>query len=680
MQGQANNNPLLSTFTGFDGVVPFDKIKTEHFAPALETAIKLTKERIEKIKSVQNPTFENVIEALEISSDEVDAISLIFGNLENANGTEEHRKIAPQIYQILASYGSDISLDETLFQKVKQVHDNPPAKLNLEQKKLSEQTYKSFVRNGALLDAGKKDQLREIDQKLAGLVPEFSQNVLKATNEFELWVTKAVDVEGLPTNVIEEAKQNATNKGKPEQWLFTLQFPSYLPFLTYAKNRDLREKMWLAFGSRAFNTEYDNQNNIRQILDLREKRALLLGFPNHAAFVLEERMAKTPEKVFDFLRDLLEKAKPAAQRDLDEVKQFAIDTDGIKDFKPWDFGYYSEKLREKKYSFNQEELRPYFKLDNVITGVFEHARRLFGLQFEENTQIPRYHEDVKVYTVTEAGSNKYVGIFYADFFPRESKKAGAWMTSYRVQGLTGGKVLRPHISIVCNFSKPTATTPSLLTLDEVKTLFHEFGHALHGMLSDVYYRSLAGTNVFWDFVELPSQIMENWVDEEEAVLLYAKHYETGKALPKDLFQRLQKSLQFQSGWAALRQLSFALLDMAYHTTPAAQIGDVDVFETNATAHTRLMDKIPGTNSSCAFSHIFAGGYSAGYYSYKWAEVLDADAFEYFKEAGLFNADVAAKFKKLLSSGGTSHPMDLYKEFRGREPDAKALLRRDGLVP
>ncbi|MNS82062.1 Oligopeptidase A [compost metagenome] len=450
--------------------------------------------------------------------------------------------------------------------------------------------------------------------------------------------------------------------------------------MTYASNRALREKIWRANGSKAYKGEFDNQANVLKIVSLRAQRSEILGYGTHADFVLAERMAKNPATVMEFLNKLLKASREAGLRDVKEVAEFAKKMDGLQEIMPWDFAYYSEKLKEAKYAFNEEDLRPYFKLENVVAGVFEHARKLYGLTFKEAPAIPVYHPEVKAYEIFEEKSGKYMGLFYTDYFPRETKKGGAWMTQFRGQGLTDGKLKRPHVSIVCNFTKPTPTKPSLLTYDEVRTLFHEFGHALHGMLSDVTYRSLSGPNVYWDFVELPSQIMENWVGEKEGLDIFARHYETNEPMPATLIEKLKAAQKFQAGYASCRQLQFGLMDMAWHSTDPKQIKDVDAFEEEVTRGTRLFPKVEGINNSCSFSHIFAGGYSAGYYSYKWAEVLDADAFEYFKEKGLFNVEVAQKFKdKILSKGGTEHPMELYKRFRGREPDPNALLRRDGLI-
>lgn len=677
-----STNPLLAPFTNKDQAVPFDLIKAEHYIPALDEAVKIAKENIAKIKgTTAAPDFENTIVALEASTELADKIAGVYSNLEVANADEPLQALAKEIYPKLTALSSDISLDDEIFKRVKAVYDKRDSlNLNKEQARLLEKTYLGFTRNGALLTGADKETLRQIDQELSVLGPKYSENVLKATNAFEMILDKKEDVDGLPEGVLEGAAAMAEAKGQKGKWLFNLQIPSYLPFMTYATNRALREKMWRAYSSRAFKGEFDNQGNVLKIVELRSKRAKLLGFATHADFVLAERMAKDPKTVRDFLSKLLTASKTAGQKDVAEIANFANKLDGVVEIKPWDFGFYSEKLKEEKYSFNEEDLRPYFKLENVVEGVFAHAKKLYGLTFKENKEIPVYHPEVKAYEIYDEASGKYMGLFYTDYFPRETKKGGAWMTNFRSQGLQGGEMKRPHVSIVCNFTKPTPTKPSLLTYDEVRTLFHEFGHALHGILSDCTYQSISGTSVYWDFVELPSQIMENWVGEKEGLDLFARHYETNQAMPADLIEKLKASQKFQCGYMSCRQIQFGLMDMAWHSTDPATITDVDAFEDKATAETRLFPRVEGANSSCSFSHIFAGGYSAGYYSYKWAEVLDADAFEYFKEKGLFNQEVAKKFKdNVLSRGGTEHPMELYKKFRGREPDPNALLRRDGLI-
>ena len=674
-------NPLLHDYKLRDQVVPFDLIKTEHYLPALNVALDEARLNIAKIKQQKETSFENTIIALESASEKVDMISGIYFNLFSSEANEELQSLAQTISPLLSAFSSDVSLDAELFDKIKFVYEQRNSlALSPEQLRLTEKMYLDFARNGALLPLDKKERLRQIDHELSGLSPLFSENILKATNHFELWTDQEQDLQGLPEGAIEAAAISAEEKNKKGHWLFTLNGPSLIPFLTYADNRDLREKMWRASAAKSYGGAFDNSSLVKKMVELKHHRAEILGYKNFADYVLEERMAKNTETVFKFLTNLIEPSKKAATKDLQEVQNFRHDLEGVSEIKPWDFAYYSEKLKEKKYAFNEEELRPYFKLENVIDGVFAHAQKLFGLTFKPITGIPVYHPDVKTFEVHDEVTKDYIGLFYMDFFPRETKKGGAWMTSFREQGLWNGQVKRPHVSIVCNFTKPTATKPSLLSYDEVQTLFHEFGHALHGLLSKCTYRSLAGTNVYWDFVELPSQMMENWTGEKESLDLFARHFETNEPIPNELVQKIKKAAKFQSGWMSLRQLSFAWLDMKWHTANPKDISDIDQFETDVDDFTRLLPKEPGSNKSCSFGHIFGGGYAAGYYSYKWAEVLDADAFEYFKEKGLFSKEVATKFKNsILSRGGTAHPMDLYKEFRGREPDPNSLLRRDGLI-
>lgn len=676
-------NPLLKKSSQKHLATEFHLIRPEHFMPALKESIQESKHKINQLKTQSLASnFENVILALEASSEKVNYISTVFFNLLSAESNDELQKLAQEISPLLAEFSSDISLDPEIFKKIKEVYDNRHT-LNLkgEALVLTEKTYKDFARNGALLNETEKEKLRNIDQELSQLSPKYSDHILHSTNQFELKISDVSLLKGLPDSALESALALAQQKSEPQgTYLFSLQAPSYIPFLTYAENRELREKMWRAYNSRASTGEFDNHELCLKIARLKFERAQVLGYSSHADFTLEERMAKSSEQVQSFLDRLLKKSLPAAQKDLEQVKDLIQELNlNYNEIKAWDYAFLSEKLKQKIYDFDEEELRPYFKLENVVDGVFKHAELLYDLNFKINTEIPVYHKDVKAYEVHDSKQN-FIGLLYADFFPRSGKRNGAWMTSYRDQGLVEGKIQRPHISIVCNFTQPTPDKPSLLTLDEVRTLFHEFGHALHGLLSNCQYVSLSGTNVFWDFVELPSQIMENWVLEKEALDLFAKHYKTGESIPVELTKKIKTSSQFQAGYASLRQIQFAKLDMAWFSTPPEQIKSVESFEEHILSSTRLLPKIEGTNLSCSFSHIFAGGYSAGYYSYKWAEVLDADAFELFLEKGLFNKDVAQKFKEhILSRGGTEHPMDLYKKFRGREPDPEALLRRDGLV-
>ncbi len=673
-------NPLLETPTARFGAYPFHEVKPEHFLPALKESIDSAKLKLEDYKKKQGSDFQHVIVEQGEISDQVNTIAGIFYNLHSAECSEELEKISPEVSEILTKYGNDISLDPVIFGKVKACYDSRLGqKLTPEEMTIIEKTYKGFVRSGALLADSEKTRMREIDEKLAKLTLNFSQNVLKATNEYLLELTDKADLEGLPETVMEAAAEFAEKKGKKGSWCFGLDAPSMVPFLTYSKKRELRKRLALANGGKTFNGQFDNQVYLKDILTLRTERAKLLGFNTHADYVLEERMAMSPKKVMDFLNDLQDKARPHAEKDIDRLKNLAKELDGITDFQSYDSAYYSEILMKRELNMDDEMLRPFFKLENVVDGIFKVAQLLYGIKFKEVTDVPKYHEDVRTFEVTDENTGNFIGLFYTDFFPRPTKRGGAWMSGVRDQGLRAGKIERPHIMIVCNFTKPTKTKPSLLTLNEVQTLYHEFGHALHGLLSNVKYRDLSGTNVFWDFVELPSQIMENWVLEKECLDLFAVHYETGEKIPADLVKKIKESGKFLEGLGTFRQLTFAMLDMAYHTQDPATIASIDEFEKKATEKTILVPRLPGTNVSTSFSHIFSGGYSAGYYSYKWAEVLDADAFEFFQTSGIFNRDVAKKFREhILEKGGTEHPMELYKRFRGQEPDVGALLRRAGL--
>ncbi|GGD87165.1 M3 family metallopeptidase [Planktosalinus lacus] len=671
-------NPLLQSFD----TAPFSKIKNAHFKPAFEQAIATAKAEIDAITSnAQAPTFENTIEALEFTGQQLDRISSVFFNLNSAETNDEIQAIAQEVSPLLSEFSNDITLNEALFKRVKTVYENKnQLDLTPEQQTLLEKKYKSFARNGANLPEDKKQQLRDIDKQLAKLKLTFGENVLAETNKYTLHITDEKDLSGLPDHAIEAAEQTAEEMGK-NGWIFTLQYPSYIPFMTYADNRELRKKLSLAFGAKSFqNDELDNQKNVLEIVKLRHQRAELLGYDTHAHFVLEERMAQSPQKVESFLEELLEKAKPAAKREFDELSAFARKIDEIETLQKWDSAYYTEKLKQERFDLDEEKLKPYFKLENVIDGAFTIAERLFQLKFTEVFDVDKYHEDVKTYRVSDT-KGLDVALFYADFHPRPGKRNGAWMTSYKPQYVKEGKNERPHISIVCNFTKPSKTKPSLLIFNEVTTLFHEFGHALHGMLANTRYPSLSGTGVYWDFVELPSQVMENWCYEKEALELFAKHYETGETIPMELIEKIKASATFMEGMQTLRQLSFGLLDMAWHgggsphTNKSVKEIEQAVFE-----GTNFYPDVPENCMSTSFSHIFQGGYSSGYYSYKWAEVLDADAFAYFLEKGIFNIEVAAKFKEhVLSKGGTEHPMVLYKRFRGKEPNPEALLVRAGLV-
>ena len=672
---------LTQYFNTKHNTAPFSQIKIEDYLPAFQEGIALAKAEIDAIvNNPEAPTFENTVVAMDFAGDVLDRLSSIFFNLNSAETNDEMQKIAQEVSPLLSEFGNDITLNAALFAKIKFIYNQKEA-LNLtpEQTTLLDKKYKSFSRNGANLPEDKKDKLREIDKELSMLSLQFGENVLAETNAFELHLTDYNHLAGLPEGTIEAARLLAKEKEK-EGWIFTLDHPSYVPFLTYADNRELRKKMAIAFGARSFqNNEFDNQENVLKIAKLRFERANLLGYKTHAHFVLEERMAQSPEKVFSFLNDLLAKAKPAAQKEFAELTAFAKKLDGIEQLEKWDGAYYSEKLKQQLFNLDDEKLKPYFQLEKVLDGAFTVAKKLYGLTFTEVFDIDKYHEEVTTYEVRDT-ENNLVSIFYADFFPRKGKRNGAWMTSFKSQYIKDGVNERPHISNVCNFTKPTETKPSLLTFNEVTTLFHEFGHGLHGMLANTTYPSLSGTSVFWDFVELPSQIMENWCYEPEALALFANHYETGEIIPIEYVQKIKESASFQEGLATMRQLSFGLLDMAWHGQDPTHITDLKTFETEQFANTQLYPDVKENAMSTAFSHIFQGGYSSGYYSYKWAEVLDADAFEYFQEKGIFNTEVATKFKEnVLSKGGTEHPMILYKRFRGQEPKPEALLKRAGLL-
>ncbi|RZS99920.1 M3 family metallopeptidase [Aquimarina brevivitae] len=671
------SNPLLHTFD----LAPFSKIEPAHFLPAIKNGIEKAKEEIDQITNNPEPaTFDNTIAALDYSGELLDRVTSVFFNLNSAETNEHIQKTAQEISPLLSEFSNDIRLNKSLFERVKRIYDQRESlSLTKEQQMLLDKKYKSFSRNGANLNEDKKSKLREIDKQLSKLSLNFGENVLAETNKFELHITNESDLSGLPDGAKEAAKALAEAKDL-KGWLITLDYPSYIPFMTYADNRELRKKLSLAFGSKGFhNDELDNQKIVLQIAKLRHQRAQLLGFKSHAHFVLEERMAETPENVYDFLNDMLVKAKPAAEREFKQLENFAKEKDGIKQLQKWDGTYYTEKLKQKLFDLDDEKLKPYFKLDNVIEGVFEISHRLFGLTFDKTETIDTYHPDVKTYNVTDQEGN-FIAVLYADFHPRPGKRNGAWMTSYKPQMVKGGKNIRPHISIVCNFTKPTSSKPSLLTFNEVTTLFHEFGHALHGMLANTTYPGLSGTSVYWDFVELPSQVLENWCYEQEALELFAKHYETGEVIPMELVHKIKESSTFMEGLATVRQLSFGFLDLSWHTDDPSHITDVKTNEKEAFKNTALYPETEETCMSTAFSHIFQGGYAAGYYSYKWAEVLDADAFEFFKENGIFNSKIATAFKEhILSKGGTENPMELYKRFRGQEPKPDALLRRAGLI-
>lgn len=658
--------------------VPFSKISSDVYQEEIEKAIAQAREEIDLIvNNIVVADFSNTVVALEQSGKALNLASSVFFNIASAETNDIIEKTKEVVSPVLAAFGNDITLNEKLFQRIKEVY-NKQDTLNLtsEEKRLLDKTYKRFARNGALLAPEQKEKLRAIDQEMANLTVKFSQHVLQETNNYFLHITNKDELQGMPDSILAMAAAESASR-KLEGWVFTLQFPSYVPFMTYAANRERRKELYLANARKAFsNNERNNEPIVKRIVALRQQRAALLGFDTHADFVLQERMASSPEIVNDFLKELLQKAKPFAIKDIEQLKEMAK-ADGVDELLDYDHSYYAEKLREAKYNYSEEEIKPFFALPVVQQAAFDAAGKLYGLSFNRRNDIDVYHEEVEVYDVLENGKHK--ALLYTDWFPRKGKRAGAWMTSFRGQSIINGINNRPHISMVGNFSRPSADAPSLLTFSEVTTLFHEFGHALHGMLADTVFESLSGTSVYWDFVELPSQFMENYCYEKSFLTTFAKHYQTGEALPEEKIDRIVASASFMEGYQTLRQLSFGMLDMSYHTNKWNDAVAIEDFEKATIQQTILYPNIEGTAVSPSFSHIFAGGYAAGYYSYKWSEVLDADAFEAFKEKGIFDADTAARFKILLSKGGTEDPMDLYVSFRGHKPNPEALLRRAGLI-
>lgn len=683
-------NILLQNFDTPHHSAPFEQIKEEDFLPAFQELIKISEAEINEIaQNAESPTFENTIEALAYSGEKLDIVSNIFFNLNSAETNDEIQKIAQEVSPLLTEFSSKISQNQKLFERIKKVYnEREKYDLNEEQQTLLTETYKGFVRSGALLNDDDKKKLEKINIDLSMKSLQFGQNVLASTNAYFKHIENKEDLKGIPDAILAQYAEDAKEKNL-EGYVITLQYPSYLPAMTYAENRDLRKELALANGKKSFDGgEFDNKNLIKEIISLRQQKAELLGYKNYADYVLEERMAQSSKKVHDFLNELLEKATPYAQKETEELKALAK-ADGIEEMQSYDHAFYAEKLRKQKFDLNDEELKPYFQLDKVQEAVFGLASQLFGLTFKEVFNVQKYHPEVRTYEIFERAQpnlpdekeqvhsgdlGAFKALLYVDYHPRKGKRAGAWMTSFKNQFIKNGENHRPHISVVCNFSKPTADTPSLLTFQEVTTLFHEFGHALHGVLADTQYPNLSGTSVKWDFVELPSQFLENYCYEPEFLKTFAKHYQTGEVLPDEKIDKISESKNFMEGYQTLRQLGFGLLDMAYHTK-SDKVEDVKTFETEETKATNLYPSNPETAVSPSFSHIFQGGYSAGYYSYKWAEVLDADAFQYFKENGIFNPEIAAKYKVLLSSGGTKNPMELYKNFRGSEPKVESLLKR-----
>ena len=678
---QDTDNPLLSTYETPFQVPPFDKIKNEHFRPAFKAALEQHNQEIDAIvNDSQDPSFENTIVALENAGSLLGNVSRVFFNLNSAHTNDSIQAIAKDLAPVLSAHGDEISLNEKLFARVKKVYDDrTDLALDGEDTKLLEETYKSFVRSGANLSESDKETLKKINAELSVLTNDFGQNLLAETNAYELVVENEEDLAGLPDALKQAAADVAAEKGKKGKWVFTLQNPSVMPFLQYADNRALRKDIWNAYQQRGNNDNVnDNKKLLRKTANLRLEKAKLLGYSSHAAYVLEESMAENPTNVYALLNKIWTPALAKAQAEAADIQKEIEAQGGDFQVAPYDWRYYQEKIRKAKYALNEEEIKPYFSLAAVRQGAFETATKLFGLSFVALSNVPTYHEEVEVYEVKD-GDGKHLGLLYADFFPRESKRGGAWMTSYRSQHTKAGERVAPVISIVCNFTKPVGDAPALLTFDEASTLFHEFGHALHGLLSDVKYRSLAGTSVSRDFVELPSQVMENWAAAPEVLKTYAKHYQTGEAIPDTLIAKMEQAGTFDQGFATVEYVAASLLDLDYHATTKPIEDDVNAFESAGMQKIGLIDAIIPRYRSTYFQHIFAGGYSAGYYAYIWAEVLDSDAFAAFKEKGLFDPATATSFRKhILEKGGTGNPAEMYRQFRGKDPDPVHLMKKRGL--
>ena len=676
----AQKNPLLGDFITPHETAPFDKIKNEHFLPAFEASIKKGEADVEAIRNnPEAPTFENTIVALDHVGRLLSRTAGVFFNLLSSETNDELQNIAQQVSPMLTKFQNDISLDPVIFERVKAVY-NEKDQLDLtpEQETLLENAYVGFVRQGANLSDLDKEKFRQISTELSKLSLDFGENVLKETNAYKLHVTDKSKLSGLPESALEAAAGKAKASGK-EGWIFDITMPSYLPFMKYADNRELRKELYLAYGSKSFHdNEFDNRDNVKRIVELRLEMAELLGYKNYADYVLERQMAMNPAGVYDLLDNLYDASYKVAKKEKKEVADYAKKQGFKGELMPWDWSYYSEKLKVEKFDLNDEMLKPYFELSNVVNGVFGLATELYGITFKPNKDIPVYNDEVTAYEVFDADGT-FLSVLYTDFHPRPGKRGGAWMNDFKSQWIDNGVDSRPHVTIVMNFTRPTETRPALLTFNEVETFMHEFGHALHGMLARSTYSSLSGTNVYRDFVELPSQIMENWATQKDFLDRFASHYKTGETIPEELVQKIVDSQNYLAGYLSLRQLSFGYLDMAWHTLEKPYSGGVKDFEEKAWKKTQIFPGVDEVCMSTQFSHLFAGGYAAGYYGYKWAEVLDADAFSVFKEKGLFNKEVAASFRhNILEKGGTEHPMELYKRFRGQEPTVDALLERSGL--
>ncbi len=675
-------NPLLQPYHTLHDTTPFDRIRMTDYEPAIREGMKTEDEEIRQIvENPEEPTFANTILALEHAGKLLDRVTTVFFNLMSAETCDELDAIAEKLMPELSEHANNISLNEKLFSRIKQVYlQKEELTLTPEERKLLEKTYDGFQRNGANLSEADKKTYRELSMELSSLTLKFSQNHLKETNKFELVLTDEAELEGLPESAREAALQTAREKGK-EGWIITLQAPSYVPFMKYSKRRDLRKQLYLAYNTQCTHPdEWNNEDIVKKLVNLRMQLAQLLGFTDYADYVLRKRMAENSTHVYKLLDELLEAYTPKAHQEVEEIRKLACTQEG-NEFRlmPWDFSYYAEILKQQKYALNEEELRPYFELEQVKQGVFGLATRLYGITFKENKDIPVYHPDVQAYEVFDRDGS-YLAVLYTDFYPRAGKRSGAWMTSYKEQWIDDdGTNSRPHVSVTMNFTKPTPNKPALLTFSEVNTFLHEFGHALHGMFANTRFQCMSGTNVYWDFVELPSQIMENFATEKEFLNTFARHYQTHEPIPESLIQRIVDASNFNVAYACLRQVSFGLLDMAWYTRRTPFEGDVKTYEKEAWKKAQVLPELEETCMSVQFGHIMSGGYSAGYYSYKWAEVLDADAFSVFKEKGIFNTEVARSFREnILSKGGTEHPMTLYKRFRGQEPTIDALLKRNDI--
>lgn len=676
-----NTNPLLTYPDTLHGTAPFNLIRTEHFEPAILQAMEEHSRQIESIiHSTETPNFENTIVALERSGALLDRITSIFSNLLSADTNDKLQEIAERLMPRLSEHSNNITLNAELFRRIKHVYQHiDKDTLDTEARMLLQNTYDGFIRSGANLNEDDKERFRQISKEMSVLTLNFSQNNLKETNAYEL-ILNSDQLDGLPESARDTYAQAGHERGKDGKYVVTLHAPSFVPFMKYSSHRDLRCKLYKAYHTQCFqNNEYNNTDIVRKLVNLRLERARLLGFPTAADYVLTHRMAENSSNVYRLLNQLLEAYTPKAKQEIKEVESLAHQLEGPEfQLMPWDWAYYSEKLKQQKFDIDEEILRPYFELNQVINGVFGLATRLYGITFTENKHISTYHEDVNAYEVFDKDGS-FLAVLYTDFHPRSGKRSGAWMTTFKEQWKDSTGDSRPHVSIVMNFTKPTADKPALLSFSEVNTFLHEFGHALHGIFADATYQSLSGTNVYWDFVELPSQIMENFAIEKDFLHTFAKHYQTGEPIPDELVSRIADSANFNVAYACLRQLSFGYLDMAWYTRTTPFEGDVEAYEKEAWANTQILPSISGTCMSVQFSHIMSGGYSAGYYSYKWAEVLDADAFSLFQEKGIFHPEVANSFRtNVLSKGGTEHPMTLYKRFRGQEPSINALLKRNGI--